>query len=224
MIELNLQIIGAEPLQFAVAPTIAFKLQVTNGDPQQSIHNVMLHCQIQIEATARAYGANEKERLFDLFGEPERWGQTVRSLLWTHVNEIVPPFTGETTMDLLVPCTFDFNVSAAKYFAGLSDGEVPICFLFNGTVFYEDDRGSLQVAQIPWEKESNYRLPIAVWQTMMELYYPNQVWLTLRRDVFDRLDDYKRSNGIPLWDQAFEKLLSTEESLRETRLAAGKLQ
>ena len=51
----------------------------------------------------------------DLFGEPERWSQTLRSLLWTHASVVVPSFQGARLVDLPVPCTFDFNVAATKY-------------------------------------------------------------------------------------------------------------
>lgn len=221
MTQLTFQITGAAPAPFAMAPTIAFKLRIDNADREQAIQNIMLRCQIQIEATRRGYASVEQDRLFDLYGEPQRWGQTLRTMLWTHTSVTVLPFVAETVVDLPATCTFDFNVAATKYFAALSHGEAPLCFLFSGTVFYEDQNGAMQVAQIPWEKEATYRLPVTVWRKMMDLYYPNQNWLTLRRDVFERLDDYKRRHGIPTWEQAFETLLSaTVESERMT-IAAG---
>ena len=94
-----------------------------------------MRCQIQLEVTRRRYTAEDQEKLRDLFGEPDRWGQTLRNLLWTHVNVNVPPFQETTVVDLPVPCTFDFNVAATKYFHGLGDGEVPLCLMFSGTVF-----------------------------------------------------------------------------------------
>src|SRR6202040_379549 len=108
-----------------------------------------LRCQILIEASKRRYTGGEQERLQDLFGAPERWGQTLRGMLWTHASTVIPPFKETTIVDLPVPCTFDFNVAAAKYFAGLGDGEVPLCLQFSGTAFYESSEDSLQVAQIP---------------------------------------------------------------------------
>jgi hypothetical protein len=122
----------------------------------------------------------------------------------------VTSFQGSTLVEMPVPCTFDFNVAATKYFAGLEDGEVPLLLLFSGTVFYEAGDGALQVAQISWEKEAKYRLPVRVWQEMMDFYYPNIVWLSLRRDVFDRLAQYKMGRGIPTWEQALESLLNAE--------------
>ncbi len=125
-------------------------------------------------------------------------------MLWTHASVVVPPFTGRPSVDLPVPCSFDFNVAATKYFHALEDGEVPLCLLFSGTIFYTDDDGFLQVSQIPWEKETSFRLPVSVWKDMMELYYPNSAWLCLRRDAFDRLYRYKSRQGIPTWEQAIE--------------------
>jgi len=209
--DLNFQVESAEALPFAAAPLLIFKLRVTNADAGEPIQTVALRCQIQIEPTRRRYDSQEQERLLDLFGEPERWGQTLRTMLWTHASIVVTPFTGSTVVDLPVPCTFDFNVGAAKYFAGLEDGEVPLCLLFSGTIFYETDDGTLQVAQISWEKETKYRLPVRVWREMMDHYYPNSAWLCLRRDVFDRLYQHKMRRGIPTWEQTIESLLPAFE-------------
>jgi len=64
-------------------------------------------------------------------------------------------------------------------------------FLFSGTVFYADGEGNLQVAPIPWDKEARFRLPVKAWHEMMDIYYPNGAWLCLRRDVFERIYQYK---------------------------------
>ncbi len=161
-----------------------------------------------IESTRRRYTAAEQERLADLFGEPDRWSRTLVNLTWTHANVIVPPFEGHTVVDLPLPCTFDFNVAATKYFHGLEDGEIPLVLQFSGTVFYRDAGDRLQIAQISWDKEARFRLPVRTWHEMMDLYYPNGAWLRLRRDVFERLHRYKIENGIPDWDSALDSLLS----------------
>ena len=102
------------------------------------IHSVALRCQIQLEVTRRQYSAEDQEQLRDLFGETERWGQTLKTMLWTHASVVAPAFQDTTVVDVPVPCTFDFNVAATKYFHGLGDGDVPLNFLFSGTVFYAD--------------------------------------------------------------------------------------
>jgi hypothetical protein len=213
MPDLNFKVeeVGAVP--FAAAPTLAFKLRIANAVPGETIHTVALRCQMQIEASRRRYTAEEQRNMLDLFGEPERWSQTLRSLLWTHANTVVPAFEGSTLADLLVPCTFDFNVAATKYFEGITDGEIPLRLMFSGTAFYAGEGGALQVAPIPWDKETTFKLPQKVWRQMMDSYYPNTAWLSLRRDVFERLYQFKIQHGIPTWEQALERMLPVEETV-----------
>jgi hypothetical protein len=211
MPDLGFKIEDTEVVKFAATPQIALKLQLTNADPAETIQGVALRCQIQIEVTRRRYTAEDQEKLRDLFGEPDRWSQTLRNLLWTHVNVNVPPFQGSTVVDLPVPCTFDFNVGATKYFHGLGDGDVPLCFMFSGTVFYAREGGHMQVSPISWDKEARFSMPVKVWREMMDAYYPNSAWLCLRRDVFERLYEYKVRHGIPTWEQALENMLQAEE-------------
>lgn len=210
MPDLNFEVVGVEAVAFSAAPLLAFKLRLTNTNPNEVLQSVALRCQIQIEPTHRKYEAREQERLLDLFGVPERWSRTLRAMLWTHATVTVPPFQGSVEVDLPVQCTFDFNVAATKYFAALDSGEVPLNLLFSGTIFYEPAGAGLQIEQIPWDREAKYRLPISVWKEMMDVYYPNSAWLCLRRDVFDRLAHYKMERGIPTWEQALESLLNDE--------------
>jgi hypothetical protein len=213
MPDLSFRIEEATVVPFAAAPTLAFKLRIDNAIVGETIHSVALRCQIQIEVTRRRYTAEEQGRMRDLFGEPDRWSQTLRSLLWTHANVVVPSFQGSTLTDLPIPCTFDFNVAATKYFEGLADGEIPLNLMFSGMVFYADSDDVLQVAPISWEQESKFKLPVKVWRDMMDSYYPNCVWLNLRRDVFERLYQYKMQRGIPTWEQALEEMLPIEETV-----------
>ena len=146
----------------------------------------MLQAQIQIHPTLRSYQPEEKEKLGELFGAPDRWGQTLRARFWTHANVNVPQFSGKTEAILSVPCTFDLNVAATKYFYALEDGEAPLLFLFSGTIFYQNADERLQIQQVSWNKECTYRLPISVWKEMMDHHYPNTAWLSLERDLFER--------------------------------------
>jgi hypothetical protein len=215
MPDLRFQIDAAEVVSYAAAPTLALKLQIRNSSAGESIHTVALRCQIQLEVTRRRYSTEEQLHMRDLFGDPDRWSQTLRSMLWTHVNLVVPGFEGQsTTVDLEIPCTFDFNVAATKYFEGLADGDIPLHILFSGTVFYATQDSQLQVAPISWEQETRFTLPLKIWREMMDIYYPNNAWLSLRRDVFDRLYLYKVQHGIPTWEQALERMLAVEELVK----------
>jgi hypothetical protein len=195
---------GAEAVRYAAAPTIAFRLRI---DSDAAVRSLSLTTQIRIAVTRRTYDAADEERLVELFGEPSRWGQTLRSLLWTQATLVVPPFTGSTVVDLPVACTYDFDVAAAKYFHALGDGEVPLELLFSGTVFYAAEDGALRTAQVSWEHEAAYRLPVAVWKEAVDRHFPGSAWLRLRRDVFDRLYAYKAQRALPTWEAAVEQLL-----------------
>jgi hypothetical protein len=214
MPDLSFQIEGAEAVPYSATPLLAFKLRVTNTDPNQLVQSVALRCQLQIETTHRKYDAQEQERLSDLFGAPERWSRTLRAMLWTHADINVQPFQGSTVVDLPVACTFDFNVAATKYFAGLDQGEVPLNLMFSGTIFYESSDAGLQIEQIPWDREAKYRLPVRVWKKMMDIYYPNTAWLCVRRDAFEKLSQYKMDRGIPTWEETIESLLTAEYGMQ----------
>ena len=211
MPDLNFQIESASVIPFSAVPTIGFQMRVKHAPADEVIHTAAVRCQIQIEATRRHYSPEEQAKLLDLFGEPERWSQTLRTMLWTHASIVIPQFTGSTTVELPVPCTFDFNVAATKYFHALSDGDLPLCFLFSGTAFYGDSDGALRVSPISWEKEAKFRLQVKTWRELMDVHYPNSAWLSVRRDIFDRLYQYKMRRGIPTWEQALEELLAAVE-------------
>ena len=213
MPDLSFHVEGIEVVTNAATPMLAFKLRLSDVNPEQTIHTVALRCQIQLEVTRRKYTPENQERLLDLFGEASRWGQTLRNLLWTHANLVVPSFKGTTLVDLPVPCTFDFNVAATKYFDGLADGEVPVCLQFSGTVFYASPEGGLQVAPISWDKEARFKVPVKVWRDMMESYYPNSAWLCLHKDAFERLYQYKVRHGIPTWEEVLESIIPVEETV-----------
>lgn len=207
MPDLDFAVIEADVVPYAALPTLLFKLRIANAVEGEPIHSILLRAQIRIEAPRRTYDDESEARLRELFGEPHRWGETLRSLLWTHTTAIVPAFTGGAVAELPITCTYDFDVTATKYFHALRDGEVPLIFLFSGTVFYRYAERELQVAQISWDKEARFRLPIGLWREMMDRYFPNSAWLRVRQDVFDRLYRFRTERSLPTWEDALEHLL-----------------
>ncbi|MCX9193349.1 hypothetical protein C3Y87_18460 [Carbonactinospora thermoautotrophica] len=196
---------GVAPERYAAAPTLVFDLRVTEESGER-VHALALRCQIRIEPQRRTYEAAEAEGLLDLFGEPARWGDTLKPLQFTTVPLMVPGFSGETEVGLPVPVTYDLEVAAGKYFQALRDGEVPLLLLFSGTVFYQGAAG-LQVEQVPWDREARYRLPVAVWRELIDLRFPNSGWLRLSRDTLDTLHRVKARRALPTWEHAIEYLL-----------------
>jgi hypothetical protein len=207
--DLRFQVEDVVPTPNAAAPQLSFKLRISNTEPEP-IHSIALRAQVQVEPVRRRYTPEEQQKLKTLFGEPEQWSKSLLPLLWANVNVNVGAFTGNTLIDLPVPCTFDFNVAMTKYIYGLDDGELPTSLLFSGTVFHAGQM-ALQIAQIPWDREASYRVPVRVWKEMMDLYYPNGAWIQLRRDVFERLYEFKSQNGIPTWEQTVERMLDLAE-------------
>jgi len=204
--DLRFQVENVSATTNAATPHLSFKVRITNSE-QQSIHSMALRAQVQIEPIRRRYTQEEKIHLREVFGEPEQWSKSLQPLLWTIANVNVGGFKGMTLIDIPVPCTFDFNVAMTKYVYGLEEGELPISLLFSGTVFYAGTGIGLQVAQIPWDREASYRLPISVWKELSDRYYPNTAILSMRREVFDRLYEFKLQNRIPTWEQMFERML-----------------
>jgi len=206
-----------------MTPLLLFKVRISATPVVDPIQSVLLSTQIQIQPPQRSYSSSEKERLVELFGTPDRWGQTLRNRLLTHANTTVGSFTGSAEAILSVPCSYDLNIAATKYFYALDSGEVSLLFLFSGSVFYAGPDGRLQVEPISWSKEATFRLPVQVWRELMEQHYPNCAWLYLQRDVFDQLFAYKRRNGHATWEQAIEELLERNEhfSPPKTNLNAG---
>jgi Family of unknown function (DUF6084) len=210
---LSFRVTGVEPASRGLVPLLHFQIEVTNFPGTELIQAILLHAQIQIQSPQRYYDAEETEKLVELFGTSDRWGQTLRSRLWTHANATVRPFTRNTNAILPVQCTYDFNVSATKYFYALKEGNVLLLFLFSGTVFYDGPDGRLQVEQIAWDNECTYQLPLPIWQQLMDRHYPNSAWVNPRRRVFEKLYAYKRRHGLQTWEQTIERLLTDIESV-----------
>jgi hypothetical protein len=210
MSELVFDCTGARPDAYAVAPTLVFRLRIaeTTGQP---IGGIALRAQLRIEPLKRRYSDAEAERIGDLFGERSRWGDTMKPLQFATVAQMVPAFSGSVDIDLPVPLTYDFDVATAKYFHGLEDGEIPFVLLFSGTTFL-DDGGALSIEQIPWHKETNYRLPVSAWREAMDQHFPNSAWVRLRRDTLDDLQRFRSRLTLPTWDDTIEALLKLAEA------------
>ena len=210
MSELVFDCTGAVADAYAAAPTIVFRLRIaeTTG---QSIGGIALRAQLRIEPLKRRYSDAEAERISDLFGERSRWGDTMKAMQFATVAQMVPAFSGSVEVDLPVPLTYDFDVATAKYFHGLEDGEIPFVILFSGTTFL-NQQGALSIEQVPWHKETAYRLPAALWREAMDQHFPNSAWLRLRRDTLDNLQRFKSRLALPTWDDTFEALLRLSEA------------
>jgi len=209
MTQLTVSVLDIQPERYAVAPNLQVKLRIeeTSGEP---IHAIALRCQVRIEPQRRPYTGPERDSLIELFGLPEQWSKTLTPFLWTHASTTVRGFSGSIDVDLPVTCTYDFEVAAAKYLHTLRDGEVPLVFLFSGTVFTRGITG-FGVEQISWDLEAKYRMPVEVWHDLMDLYFPGSGWIRVDRETLDALMQFKAARALPSWEAAFEALLPRPE-------------
>lgn len=214
MPDLSFEIVSANPGRDVIIPAIVFDLRVSNSFLEEQIQAVLLRCQIQIEVARRRYSSSEQHQLRELFDHPSRWSETLRPMIWTNVSLNLPAFSESTTAPLIIPCPVDFSVATAKYFHGLDDGEVPLTFLFSGSVFHDGGAGALQVAPISWNKEARFRLPVQTWKSVMDLHFPNTVPLNVSREVFDELYRLKTTLGLPTFEEAIQHMLALAERER----------
>jgi hypothetical protein len=222
MPDLTFRVGDVGAMAYAAVPTIGAHLHISNAPAEQRVHSVSLNCQVQVEPLGRAYTAIEEARLLDLFGERERWARTMKPLLWTNTVVKVPGFSGETVVEMALPCTLDFDVAATKYFYGLEAGKISVSALFSGTVFYVGEDGAMQMAPIPWDCEAKFHVPVAAWRAAIDAHYPNAVWMRLGKESFDRLYRYKVARGIPMWEQLLDQLIDRAERDEVAELAAVK--
>jgi Family of unknown function (DUF6084) len=207
--EPELRVLGAAPRRHAALPTLDFDVHVAEPSGLH-VYLVALSVQVMIEPARRAYDDPARERLAELFGPPERWSMTSRNLLWAQLDAVVPGFTGATTFRLPIVCSYDHEIAAAKYFHSVRDGEVPLAFNFNGTIYSRDGDGRLQITLVPWSCSAEYRMPARLWRELIDAHYPGTGWIALRTETLDALAREKARRGAPTFDVCVAQLLEEE--------------
>ena len=205
MAELAFDCIAARPDKFALAPSMSLSLKIAETTGQR-IDAIALRCQIRIEPARRRYTAAEADRLNDLFGDTQRWADTLKPMQLTTVSTMVPGFTGSIEIDLPIQLSYDLEIGSTRYFAGLDGGEIPLLLLFSGTVFGSAD-GKLAVQQVPWSKEAHYRLPLSIWREAIDAHFPDSAWIKMSRSTLDELLRFKNRQALPTWDATLSALL-----------------
>jgi uncharacterized protein DUF6084 len=204
--ELAFDCIGTKVDRFAAVPGMSLVLRISETSGQR-VEAIALRCQIRIEPARRRYSAGEAERLNDLFGDTERWADTLKPMQFSTVATMVPGFSGATEAELPIAFTYDLEVGSARYFDSLEGGEIPLLLLFSGTLFSVID-GRIQVQQVPWHKEASYRLPVSVWRAAIDAHFPNSAWIKMSRQTLADLQRFKSAHALPTWDMTLAELLA----------------
>jgi Family of unknown function (DUF6084) len=206
-VDLDFEVLGARPVRYAAAPMLALDLQITETGGRE-VYMVALTVQLMIEPARRSYDDATRERLVELFGAPERWAVTTRSLVWSKLDVLVPSFTGTTTVTVPIACHYDLELAAAKYLHSLPTGEAPLALHFNGMIYYPGEDGALQMVLIPWSKSIDFRMPVSVWQETITHYYPGTSWIAVRSQTFEALQKEKLERGLATLDACVSALLN----------------
>jgi hypothetical protein len=204
--EPEFQVLAASARRHAAVPMLDFDVHVSEPGGR-TVYMIALSIQVMIEPARRTYDPEAQARLVELFGPPERWATTTRNLVWTQVDVLVPAFTGSTTFKVPVPCSYDLEVASAKYFHGLTGGEAPLAFNFNGRVYYRDDASGLQMSLVPWSCSAEFRMPVEAWRELIEYYFPKTGWVPLHVDTLRALQAEKARRGSPTFDACVAELL-----------------
>jgi hypothetical protein len=199
---------GAAHLAFAAAPTMVFTVSATEPSGRE-IQSMSLSVQVMIDPARRGYDEATRERLAELFGPPASWTPSTQGLSLARVSAAVPGFGGETVFGLELPCTYDLEVAAAKYFYAVDDGVVPLSFHFYGTVFYTAEDGRLQMAPVPWSSSAQFGMPVSAWKVMMAEHYPGGGWIRLEGRTLEALNARRAERGLT-FDNLIEELLDRD--------------
>ncbi len=199
-------VLGARAVRHAAAPMLALDLEV--GEPSgRQVYMIALSIQLMIEPARRSYDEATRERLMELFGAPERWAVTTRSLVWSKLDVLVPAFTHTTVVSVPIACSYDLELAAAKYLHALADGIAPLALHFNGTIYYPAEDGGLQMVLMAWNTSIDFRMPVSVWREMIEHYYPNTGWVALRSQTLETLQRAKLDRGLATLDACVQALI-----------------
>jgi hypothetical protein len=204
--QLTWRVDGVAPQQLAAVPTLGFRLAIDcpGGEPVRSI---ALSTSVRLAVALRDYDEPTRQRLAGVFGTAEQWANSLRELVWAQPTVIVPPFAGRTEVQVPVPCGYDIDLATVSYLHAVREGDVPLRFLFSGTMFYQAD-GGLRAAQVPWEAEASFRMPAETWHRLRERYFGASRWLRLSEASFDRLHSYRAGRAYPSWDATIDALLT----------------
>lgn len=199
----------AEP--YAAAPQLTARVRIEESTGQV-VHAMALRCQVRIEPQRRGYDDDDVPGLRALFGDRERWKDTLRPFLWMQCSTTVQGFTGLTEVDLPLPCTYDFEVIGSRYLHAVTGGTVPLSLMFSGTIFIRGANG-FSVEQVPWSCDARHDLDVSVWHDLMRTHFPNQGWIKADHDAISELADYRARHELTSWEETFTHLLASEREV-----------
>ncbi len=92
-------VLDIAPTPYAAAPELTARIRIEEPTGQR-VHAIALRCQVRIEPQRRRYEPADETGLRALFGDRDRWSQTLKPFQWMQCHTTVQGFTGSTEVDL----------------------------------------------------------------------------------------------------------------------------
>ncbi len=216
MVDVALQVIDVRPGVRSVEPALRLGLRLRCSAPIQSGQLVV---QVRFEPRLRRWSASERALLEPLFGPAELWSRSTDAFLWTQTTVSVPAFERETELDVPLPVTLELEHAMGKLVAALTaddapgDRDLPIAVLCRGTLFHTDPAEHRLVAfPFPHLDEAPARVDAMVVREALDRSLGSRRPLSVRADVFDRLNRFRLHHGAASVDDALTRLLERAEA------------
>ena len=125
----------------------------------------------------RRYDDTEAAALRDLFGERARWGDTLKPMQLGFLNHVVPELHRRDRHRAAAAVQLRRRRRRATSTSTASTtARCRCCCCSAARSSRSGAERHLACEPVPWHKEAQFRLPIAVWQQAMELHFPGTAW------------------------------------------------
>ena len=167
---------------------------------------------ITIEPAKRAYDDATASAWSSSSASPSAGRRRPRSFRWAQADALVPAFDGRDRVRARAcPAPTTSSSPPPSTSTGSPDGEAPLRFHFNGTVFYEADDGRMQIVQVPWDRSAALRdagRGLAGDDRRRTTRTAAGCRCTPRRS--SGCERLKAERGLPTFDAAVDELLADE--------------
>ncbi len=199
--KISMEVEGLKPLLYSVAPSAVLQLRFFNRNSSMEIVSVIARLRVFVEYPLNVGGD---------------WPELVRELL-TYGQIMTQPFTEETLCEAYIPITAEMDAALLLRFSGRSVKKLPIVVTLEGFALYRN-RGDGRVLyyMLPTDPplEARYILGFEDWSNIVRTFYGSDlIWIKIRRDVLERLEEYKRKKFYPSYSEMLDDIMNTVEKL-----------
>ena len=188
--ELAFDCIGRAADPYAAVPTLVFRLRITETSGP-AVHAIALRCQIRIEPQPPRYADGEAELLGDLFGDPDRWGDTLKPLQFAdglrHGARLHRSDRDRPAGAVLATTWRSRRASTSPRWTTARSR----CSCCSAARSSPGRATASRRARCRGTSEARYRCRWRCGGRLMDRYFPGSGWLRLRRDTLARLQRFK---------------------------------